>query len=113
MITLTLPEQPEIVKNWFSARRDAQRRVFATAADAISAGDALALRAEDVIGDLRDSLQDPPFAVRRAYEEWAAEYNAIIHRARAARQARINHREIIKIRAQACPRCFTTHAGEC
>lgn len=46
----------------------------------------------------------------KAYNKAAREYN---ERARAARQAKINAREVAKVRAAACPRCTITHAGEC
>jgi len=50
-------------------------------------------------------------------EKLIAEHNEIAGRIRAARdarqQARVNAAEVSRVRAAACPVCFSTHAGEC
>lgn len=46
----------------------------------------------------------------RKYNEAVAAYNAKL---KDARQARVNARQVAKVRAAACPSCTMTHAGEC
>lgn len=49
----------------------------------------------------------------RILSEWNEIARAVNERIKSRRQAKINAREISKIRAAACPVCFATHAGEC
>lgn len=46
----------------------------------------------------------------RTWNEYVDSHNAAI---KANRQARRNAREVSAVRSAACPRCFSTHAGEC
>lgn len=56
-------------------------------------------------------------ADKRLEADLIAEWNAIARAVRARRadrrQAKVNAREVAKVRAAACPECFVTHAGEC
>jgi hypothetical protein len=45
-----------------------------------------------------------------AYNAQVGAYNTALT---AERQARINRREVNRVRAAACPRCCATHPGEC
>lgn len=51
------------------------------------------------------------------HEAEVAAYNRAVDERNAAaarnHQARLNAREVSAVRSAACPRCFTTHAGEC
>lgn len=50
-------------------------------------------------------------ADRRLEADLIGQWNAIARADR--RQAKINAREVAKVRAAACTECFVTHAGEC
>lgn len=53
----------------------------------------------------------------RAYYASVQTWNAYVHASRAEakvnRQVRANAREVSAVRSAACPRCFSTHPGEC
>ncbi len=58
-------------------------------------------------------LTDEGVTYRRQVATWNAYVDAVkVERARG-RQARVNAREVAKVRAAACPVCTGTHAGEC
>ena len=106
-----LPEQPELVREWFRHSRREENRatqmMFSPTLDT-----SVIDRAEEIAAVLTSAFSIPT-DVAEAYESWRVEYNAEVAKIRAARQARINAREITKIRNAACPSCFATHAGEC
>lgn len=109
----TLPRQPEIYVRWLADSARKERR-----ADALLLAGSIAIN-PDIIGTanavleaLTSAFTIPP-DVAEAYENWRQEYNAGVTKLHQERQARINAREIAKIRAAACTRCFATHAGEC
>lgn len=104
-----LPAQPEIVRAWMRESRTLERQATATL---FSGRTDIIATAEEVMGLLTAAFVMPD-DVRTAYERWAGEYNAVVARINAERQARINAREVAKVRASACPSCFATHAGEC
>lgn len=56
-------------------------------------------------------------ADRRLEADLIGEWNTIARAVRARRadrrQAKVNAREVAKVRAAACPTCFASHAGEC
>lgn len=54
-----------------------------------------------------------PAQVRADYAAYVAEWNRVAAARKRAAQAKVNARETAKVRAQACPRCYSTHAGEC
>jgi len=70
---------------------------------------------------VRDALLRPRTEAEQIaearYNREVDEYNAAVatHNAavRDAAQAQVNARDLAKVRAAACPRCFATHAGEC
>lgn len=56
---------------------------------------------------------NPTCAERREWDEYVARLRRQRAAKRDARQARVNAREVAQVRQAACPRCFSTHAGEC
>lgn len=70
---------------------------------------------------VRDALLRPRTEAEQIaearYNREVDEYNAAVatHNTavRDAAQAQVNARDLAKVRAAACPRCFATHAGEC
>jgi hypothetical protein len=101
-------------------RLDAARRQARAEARAVSAVPMV----QDLYGDLAAIVVDvnwkfsvTALAEIAVYNQKVRAYNAVIFErkrleAEAAQAAR-NAAEIERMRAAACPRCFTTHAGEC
>jgi hypothetical protein len=55
----------------------------------------------------------PTIAERRVYDQHVARLRASRQASADRRQARVNAREVAAVRSAACPRCFSTHRGEC
>lgn len=111
---LVLPEQPEIVREWFRRSRQGENRateMLLRPAPGTNPFDVIG-RADEVLAVLTSAFAIPA-EVAEAYESWRGEYNAVVAKINQRRQARINAREISAVRSAACPRCFSTHAGEC
>lgn len=92
------------------------RLIMAAAAGLSSEPGSLARVADAFAGALLNRTPEE-LAAEARYDAEVAEYNAAVdaHNAkvRAQRQARANAAEAAALRAAACTRCFSTHAGEC
>jgi hypothetical protein len=113
-----LPPQPPAVREWLQEQRRADnaavRLLNGTVRAALAGVPTAALvDPEEITALMARALAPMPAEIRAAYDAWATAYNKIVDARNAERQARINGRETAKVRAQACPRCFTTHPGEC
>lgn len=113
MSTLSLPAQPEIVRDWMRRSKILERQAESVLFSTGLAPDGDVLAAADRVLTMLNAAFVMPENVRLEYERWATEYNAVVAKIRAERQARANAREVARVRASACPRCFATHAGEC
>lgn len=92
------------------------RIIMAAAAGASSEPGSLAQLADALAGALLNRTPEE-LADEARYDAEVAAYNAAAgaHNAqvRARRQARANAAEVAALRAAACPRCMSTHPGEC
>lgn len=112
-MTVNLPEQPAIVREWIRRSRQAENQATAMMlSGALSATPDVIGTANAVFETLTAAFTIPA-EVEEAYESWRQEWNAGVMKMRAERQARANAREVSKIRSSACPSCYATHAGEC
>lgn len=109
------PTLPEHLRRTDRLIGNLDRIIMSAAARATQPGD-VALIA-NALADALLNRTPEQLAAEARYNAEAAAYNAAAdaHNAkvRAARQARINAREVSAIRAAACPRCMSTHPGEC
>lgn len=112
MTTITLPRQPEAVREWIRRSRAEENRAFNTLRYGTCDPSQIIDRANEILGMLVSSFTMPP-EIEAAYEVWRSEYNAAVAALNAERQRAANAREVAAIRSAACPRCFATHPGEC
>lgn len=56
---------------------------------------------------------EPTIQERREWDEHIARLRSARQAQADRKQARVNARVVAAVRSAACPRCFSTHAGEC
>lgn len=107
------PATPQSVKEWNAKVRKIRRdRAKEQVAEGMSRELASLV---SMIGPLKPGEKPLviPDNVLRDYAAYVAEWNRVVEARRKAAQTRINAREVANVRNAACPRCYSTHAGEC
>lgn len=109
------PATPQSVIEWNAKVRAARRERMAqygqdTAGLPRSLAEMVVNIAAEQAGEERLEV---PEQTRKDYAAYLAEWNRVANARNAEQQARRNRTEVAKVRAQACPRCFASHPGEC
>lgn len=114
------PPVPQVVREWNQRARGIQREQRRIMSDVAATTDLLTYLTMDIDAFDMPTVGPVPEEVKQAHRTYVNAYNAEVRRYNAEVeaynreiQAVKNSREVQAVRQAACPRCFSTHPGEC
>jgi hypothetical protein len=104
------PNRPQLPAH---LRRLDQHFAGANRALNVHDGEAMLAHANELLAYLVRQRTPEELAAEARYERERLIWNAWVEEQRAAARGRQHDREVAKVRQAACPRCTSTHPGEC